>query len=105
MKPTQDGSVTIGDEQEAQRGGETGHTPGPWNVESDRQPNAITIRFDDGVNASYVATLYPACLCEEHGNHYANARLIAACPTMYDYIKVRAQNGDNDAQKIIGTID
>lgn len=34
----------------------------------------------------------------------ANARLIAACPTMYDYIKTQAEKGDEDAAKIINSI-
>jgi hypothetical protein len=34
----------------------------------------------------------------------ANACLIAACPTMYDYIQSRAEEGDADAAQIIASI-
>ncbi len=34
----------------------------------------------------------------------ANARLIAQCPPMYDYISQRADNGDTEAKKIISQI-
>jgi len=35
----------------------------------------------------------------------ANARLIAQCPKMYEYIKVKANEGDTDAAAIIATIE
>jgi hypothetical protein len=34
----------------------------------------------------------------------ANARLIAACPTMYEYIQKKAEDGDAEAQSIINTL-
>ena len=34
----------------------------------------------------------------------ANARLIAACPAMYDYVRFHADKGDADAKSIIEQI-
>lgn len=34
----------------------------------------------------------------------ANARLIAACPTMYAYIAKKAQDGDADAARILAAL-
>ena len=35
----------------------------------------------------------------------ANARLIAECPAMYDYILIQARRGDMQAQKLIDKIE
>lgn len=35
---------------------------------------------------------------------WANARLIAASPTMFDYLKRKASEGDSDAVRIIASI-
>ena len=35
----------------------------------------------------------------------ANAKLIAACPIMYEYIYKKAQLGDNDAKLILAAIE
>ncbi|MCR4299632.1 MAG: hypothetical protein NUV75_12960, partial [Gallionella sp.] len=47
------------------------------------------------------------CPTQNHGEDYdsqqvfANARLIAAEPTMYDYILKKSSEGDSDAARII----
>jgi len=75
------------------------HTPGPWVVEyydSVRSKatgefvcNAITYN-------KYGRTEEQRLLLQE-----ANARLIAAAPMLYDYVKVRANHGDKSAQRLI----
>lgn len=54
------------------------HTPGPWTII--KESNDAVIRYSDGELASYVARIYDAALCPEHGTVDANARLIAAAP-------------------------
>lgn len=57
-------------------------TPGPW--------GAIDHSVLDSATCTPIATVY----------RIANAHLIAACPTMAEYIIMRAMGGDKDAEKI-----
>ena len=68
----------------------TKYTPGPWRVTS--------AGFDEGTEvneATYVVAADPHMELS-----LANARLIAAAPTMGDYIRKRAEAGDSEAQAI-----
>ncbi len=79
------------------------HTQGPWGVSGlpIGGPNeAITA---DG--PVVVALLPRRGEAGTRGEVEPNARLIAACPTMYDYICGRAETGDECAQAIIAGID
>ena len=78
---------------------ETEHTPGPW-YEMDVEQGA-TRRVADTDKAT-ICTLGDTSNPRERD---ANARLIATSPTMYDYIKKQALNGDEGARKIIETLD
>ena len=51
-----------------------------------------------GEKGEYIASVSP-----DDGNCPAliNARLIAACPKMYDFVELRAKEGDENAQKIL----
>lgn len=61
----------------------TKHTPGPW--ESYPEKSHFTICDRDGTHFAYVVG-------EFGENGEANARLIAACPTMYDKLEaIRAR--------------
>ena len=70
----------------------TKHTPGPWKLESQPETSwhVSTIRSPDG---KWLA---------DTASH--NARLIAAAPTMYNYLTVLADSGDNKAREIISQI-
>jgi hypothetical protein len=69
------------------------HTPGPWTVGGGTgRLNQIAI--DPAIGCAYGAG-------EEV---VANARLIAAAPTMYDYIASSASNGCAEASKIMEAI-
>lgn len=88
-------------------------TPGPWRWcgryllqdRKDSDGNAITNPYstpcgypiaDDGSSGGeYNATI---------DTDSPNARLIAACPKMFEYISKRAQEGDEDAAEIIASI-
>lgn len=91
------------------------HTPGPWEWVDDRfwggysglftgdgQPIIYPQRKNDGdEGAAWFDT------CGDAGDETlteANARLIAASPTMYEYINEKARQGCKRAQKIIGDI-
>ena len=76
----------------------TAHTPGPWVVDYLRTCDEIV----GPKNESIAQT--GSWMDSEKEEQHANARLIAAAPTMYDYIKARADAGDTDAKNILGVI-
>jgi len=74
-------------------------TPGPWVVIGGG--SSLYIRSADGENVCQTArhSFDARDEIEE-----ANARLIAACPTMYAYIAKKAQDGDADAARILAAL-
>lgn len=74
------------------------HTPGPWDVEPKGSRH-----FVDGADGLTVAYLDRAGV-RERAEIEANARLIAAAPTMFDYLTLLALRGDNEAHEIIKKI-
>lgn len=79
------------------------HTPGEWESEptGDGLERMITGWHGDGA-CTVVAVVSGNRTSQETTE--ANARLISACPTMYEYIRRRADEGDGDAAKIIESI-
>ena len=83
----------------------TKHTPGPWYVGSGTYEGRniySTASVTDGEGFTYqpvVATAEDEVACWD-----ANARLIAAAPTMYEYIASSASNGCAEARKIMEAI-
>lgn len=72
----------------------TKHTAGEW---IDRGTSCV------GTHRQLVASVYP--MADEHPEeHAANMRLIAAAPTMYEYIASSASNGCAEARKIMKAI-
>ena len=69
----------------------SGFTPGPWIVDY-RKPNDLWIHGQDG---EWIANL---------AGKKADARLIAASPTLYEYVKKMADKGDKDATELIAGI-
>jgi len=89
----------------------TKFTPGPWYVFH----SAHRGRFDDdGPGAFSIGDAQTAhsanILCsryqwpERAEEMKANANLIAAAPTMHEYIAKRADAGDNEAKQILESI-
>ncbi|NYD88794.1 hypothetical protein HD841_000563 [Sphingomonas melonis] len=75
-----------------------GHTLGRWVV------NPFTARIDvPGRDAPICALLWPTDLRSENET-FANARLIAASPTMFSYIERKAAAGDHEARNIMEEI-
>jgi hypothetical protein len=75
-------------------------TAGPWSAEGPDQFGDYNIhcQHERAVVAAVVNNLRRAAEVA------ANARLIAASPTMYDYIAAKAKDGDEDAARIIADI-
>ncbi len=70
-------------------------TPGEWDPrECDIAAHYITVDFDDSQDSQQRAIRLKA-----------NARLIAAAPTMREYIAKKAVEGDAEAQAILEAID
>ena len=81
------------------------HTPGPWLIEWNAaqggEGHYITDSKDMGEFSRIAAVLFND---DADGETRANARLIAASPTMYDYLVERAQSGDARAASIVEAI-
>lgn len=75
----------------------------PWQLHKSDVPRK-PYRIVDGYGANIAEILWQVQTMDEEQAE-ANARLIAASPTMYEYIKAKAQLGDEDAAKIIATIE
>ena len=79
------------------------HTPGPWAVVGNRT-KYVEARLISGL-IQEVAACGPTAADEGYGQQQeANARLIAAAPTMHEYIAKRADAGDNEAKQILESI-
>ena len=81
------------------------HTPAPWqiewNVAQGGEGHYITDSKDMAELSRIAAVLFHD---DADGETRANARLIAASPTMYDYLVERAQSGDARAASIVEDI-
>ena len=78
------------------------HTPGPW-VVSD-QGVGFEVDSNDGWQVAQAQQRPEDGRGKPSSVRLANARLIAAAPTMADYIKRRADAGDSEADKIVRAI-
>ena len=81
------------------------HTPAPWLIEWNAaqggEGHYITDSNDMGELSRIAAVLFHD---DADGETRANARLIAASPTIYDYLVERAQSGDARAASIVEAI-
>ena len=85
------------------------HTPGPWiarkeprNPYPDPPGDKWTVR---AAGYWWVADIFPfARGWQDDSESKANALLIAASPTMYDYLASRARSGDSKAASILADI-
>ena len=73
-----------------------GHTPGPWKL------SGWIICRDKGIKYAIADVMTPAVLSD--GEKEANGRLIAACPTMYDFIKKEADKNNKEAIDLLDSI-
>ena len=61
------------------------HTPGPWRLEI--TDTGFRVIYSDSALRSHIAALHEAALCEEHGDTFANARLIASAPDLLQVVE------------------
>ena len=85
-------------------GGRASFTPGPWNLHS----GYLIRKCDDEVCAPIAEMRAPyrhgIGLVKGEQEQWHNARLIAASPTMAEYIQRKADEGDTEAQAIMETV-
>ena len=83
------------------------HTPGPWELGNyDKSTvwavNDFSTQRLQIANCKYLDQEFGEVIRDEtRAEAEANARLIAAAPTMYEYIKKRSDEGCEQAQKIM----
>ncbi len=81
----------------------TPHTPGPW-----KWDGKDLWKVGDSLWSEDNPHIYTGINLDEKLRHSpvlkANARLIAAAPTMYDYLTLLASGGDDKAHEIISQI-
>ena len=70
------------------------HTPGPWSAQINHCNHAVI--SPDGFDIALVSA--------SGVDSDANARLIAAAPTMFDYLTLLASRGNDEAHEIIKKI-
>ena len=79
-----------------------GHTPGKWTA----KPATLNIKdpmfYKADVICGGIRIAQVAGVGEGAANN--NALLIAACPTMYDFIKAEAKQGNKKAIDLLGSI-
>lgn len=80
----------------------SGFTPGPWTV-SKRNDSEAPYSVISGAE---LGRAYAIAMCPRYrGADWADdARLIAAAPTMHEYITKRADAGDSEAKQILESI-
>lgn len=77
-------------------------TPGPWRMAASLRGR--TIVESSSVNSRVCEMARPHLLDGWPAEMDANARLIAASPTLYAYVAAKAAEGDADAARIISSI-
>ena len=84
------------------------HTPGPWDVIPQNGAGPmIAHRYDTGNDINPTGLRLVCHVLERKASFEvdaANARLIAAAPTMYDYVSAKAEAGDAVARSILEMI-
>jgi len=79
-------------------------TPGPWITSGEKATKIYAYDLGRGKPAEYIGQCDARLAGEDDRyKNLANARLIAACPTMADYVIMRAKEGDKNAQEIADT--
>ena len=72
------------------------HTPGPWTHKEDNPTRII------GPGDETIAAVYGGMVGDMV--QLANARIIAAAPSIYEYVQNKAIDGDKDAQTFLESL-
>jgi hypothetical protein len=88
-----------------------GHTPGPWSVKrgegrySDQLYVESNIHSTPTVISGKDQIVQLTSFRDDHGREVeANARLIAASPSLFDYVARKASEGDPEAVKLVEAV-
>lgn len=77
-------------------------TPGPWSFVAETDASNMlhsVYGADEGGDGGLLVAR-----CDQNGEHTDDARLIAASPTMAAYIQRKADEGDEEAVRIMETV-
>ena len=86
-------------------GQKAAHTPAPWLIEWNAAQGGEGHYITDSKDMVELSRIAAVLFHDDAvGETRANARLIAASPTMYDYLVERAQSGDARAASIVEAI-
>ena len=81
------------------------HTPAPWLIEWNAAQGGEGHYITDSKDMVELSRIAAVLFHDDaDGETRANARLLAASPTMYDYLVERAQSGDARAASIVEAI-
>lgn len=85
------------------------HTPGPWKTggcgnDGWRLILGPTTRFFQAFGEAHTTGVAAVSVSDCEAEDLANARLIAAAPTMFDYLTLLASRGNDEAHEIIKKI-
>ena len=85
------------------------HTPGPWKTggfgnDGWRLILGPTTRFFHAFGEAHTTGVAAVSVSDCEAEDLANARLIAAAPTMFDYLTLLASRGNDEAHEIIKKI-
>ena len=81
------------------------HTPAPWLIEWNAAQGGEGHYITDSKDMAELSRIAAVLFHDDaDGETRANARLLAASPTMYDYLVERAQSGDARAASIVEAI-
>ena len=84
----------------------TQHTPGPWVTggcgdDGWRMILGPKTRFYHAFGEAHTTGIAYISVSDSEAEDLANARLIAAAPTMFNYLTKLAEGGDNEAYEIL----
>ena len=69
-------------------------TPGPWTIDIRNAEMVVC-------GSNHLMTIVHRNINWDNAEEQANAHLIASCPTMFNYIKKKADEGCEDAKSVI----
>ena len=72
----------------------TQHTPGPWTIRTERRTRLVCDEHGNQISAIRPVKRYGVA-----GDDAANARLIAAAPTMYEALKALVESLDWESKR------
>jgi hypothetical protein len=81
-------------------------TPGPWHARDHPhwENQLVVCAPTEHGYIAYVAPLFHRPNYARDEEAEANARLIAASPSLYEFVRARANAGDHEAKNLLGSL-